>query len=160
MHRRRQSQQEQRVFLRSGRRRESLGILLGDKAGIEIAADKSRMREQRRLKRNVAVDAANHEGIERGAHFGDGIVAITAVGDELGNHRVVVHRDLATFIHARIDAYAAVFRHRQASFHVGSRWSIANKPAGGRQKIAVGILSIDAALDGPAATRNRALLQR
>ena len=63
-----QREQEVRVVVRHQRGREALRVLLGDEAGVEVAGDELRVRQQRRLERDVARDAADHEGVERLAH--------------------------------------------------------------------------------------------
>ena len=57
-------------------------------------------------KRDVAADAADDEAVERLAHLHDGVHAVAAVHDQLGDHRVVVHRDLAALVDAGVHAHA------------------------------------------------------
>ena len=83
-----------------------MGILLGNKACVEVARDKPRMRQQGRLEWNVRADATNHECVQSFAHFGDGVVAITAVHDEFGDHRVVEHRNFTALLHTGVYAHA------------------------------------------------------
>ena len=65
-------------------------------------------------------DAIDDEGIERLRLRIDRRLAIARVGDEFGDHRIVVDRNLAAFLHARIvahgDAAEMAFR-RRAIFH-------------------------------------------
>ena len=104
---RRQRAQQDRVVVGHRRGREALGELLGDETGVEVAGNELRVREQRRLERDVRVDAADRERIERLAHLGDRLGARPAVHDQLGDHRVVIHRDLAAFVDAGVHPNAA-----------------------------------------------------
>ena len=83
-----------------------MGVLLGNKARIEFTRHKTWMRQQGRLEWNVRADATNHECVQGFAHFGDGIVAVASMHDELGDHRVVEHWNLATFLHTGVYAHA------------------------------------------------------
>ena len=58
-------------------------------------------------------DAADDEGVERLAHPRDRVGAVAPVHDQLGDHRVVVHRDLAAFGDAGVHAHAAGRVHRR-----------------------------------------------
>ncbi len=51
--------------------------------------------------------AADVVGVQRVAHAVDGLLTILAVGDQLGDHGVVVHRHLAALADARVDAHVA-----------------------------------------------------
>jgi hypothetical protein len=116
--------------VRYGLGRKSFRILLGDEAGVEIALHETRMGEQRRLERNVARDATNHEPVECLAHAGDRLVAIASMDDQFGDHRVVKHRDLAAFVHAGIDTNAATVGHRLRGLHVLRRRSVFDQATG------------------------------
>ena len=70
-----------------------------------------------------------------------------AVGDQLGDHRVVEHRDLAALVDAGVDAHGRRRRPRAAA--------IAHQPAGRRQEVAERVLGVDAALDRPAVAASR-----
>ena len=109
------------------------------------------MTHQRRLEYEVARDAADHERIERLAHALDGGVARGAVHHELGDHRVVVHRDLAALVDAGVDAHAAFDLRRR---------TVAHETSHRRQEAAQRILGIDAALDGPALALDLGLRER
>ena len=123
--------------------------MVGDKAGVEIARHKLRMGQQRRLKRNIAADAADHKSIERLAHFGNRLGTVLAVHDELGNHRVVVHRNFAAVLHAGVDPHALPPVGVRGKH--GFRWRLeTHQTADRRQEAAKRVFGIDAALDGPA----------
>jgi hypothetical protein len=105
--------------------------------------------------RHVVRHAADIELVERAAHAVDRLDPRLAVGAELGDHRIVEHRDLAALVHAGIDA------------HVGARLGLAvlHQAAGRRQEVAERVLGIDARLDRPALElhvllRERQLLAR
>src|SRR5437762_1612388 len=55
----RERTQKGRIVMRHRRGRKPLRELLGDEAGVEVAGDELRMREQRRLERDVRMDAAD-----------------------------------------------------------------------------------------------------
>ena len=117
------------------------------------------MRQQRRLERNVAADAADHEAVERLAHACDRMLAVLAVHDELGDHRVVIHRDLAAVVHAGVHPHAVQVRGVAREHGLGRRLEL-HQPAGGRQEVAERIFGVDAALDGPAIALHLGLRQR
>ena len=71
--------------------------------------------------------------------------------DQLGDHRVVVHRDLAAFVDAGVHAHRA--RHLR-------RRPIADQAADRRQEAALRILGIDPALDRPAVALQVGLRER
>ena len=150
--------QEQRIVVRHVLGAEALGIVLGDEAGVELAGDEPRVRQQRGLEGDVAADAADHEGVQRGAHLGDGVVAVAAVHDELGDHRVVEHRDLAALVDAGVHAHTTkapvrigrALQRLGALLQVGRRRCVLHQAAGGGQEVAERVFRIDAALDGPA----------
>ena len=88
--------------------------------------------------------AADQEVVERARHALDGGGAVLAVGAELGDHRVVEHRDLVAFAHPGVVA------HRDGLVVAFRRRLVAHQPADGRQEAAIGVLGIDTALDRPA----------
>ena len=99
------------------------------------------MLQQRRLECDVRRDAADHERVQRLAHAGDRLVACRAVADQLGDHRVVVHRHFAALVDAGIDAHLSRNLRRRDEL---------DEPPAGRQEAAQRILGVDAALDRPA----------
>ena len=117
---RRQHAEEDRIVVRHCLGAEALGVLLGDEASVEVAGNELRVREQRGLERDVRVDAADREGIEGLPHLRDRLAPVAAVHDQLGDHRVVVHRDLAAFVDAGVDTHP---------FELGRR-RVLHEPAG------------------------------
>ncbi len=81
------------------------------------------MMHQRRQKRNVVADAVDIERVERARLGLDRGCPRRAVGDELGDHRIIEDRDLAAFLDAGVvahrDAVMARFR-RRTVFHQAS----------------------------------------
>ena len=71
-----QSHQEVGVIVGHVLCMEAVGIVLGDEAGVELARDKVRVRQQGRLERDVGADAADGKAVERFTGLGDGVVAI------------------------------------------------------------------------------------
>ena len=128
---------------------EAVRVMLGDEAGVEVAGHELRVRQQRRLERDVALHALDDEAIERLTHAGDGIRAVLAVHDQLGDHRVVEHRDLATVDDAGIDTHAMRDR-GLALLQVRRGRRKAHQATGGGQEAAERVFGVDAALHGPA----------
>ena len=145
----RQSHQEICIGMRHILCPEALGIVFCDEAGIEITRDKPGMRQQSRLERDIARNTTNHKAIERFTHFGNRIQAVLAMHDEFGNHRVVVHGNLAAILHA------GVHPDTLPPGHVGGEHGFlrrlkAHQAASGGQEVAKGILGIDTAFHRPA----------
>ena len=141
---------------------ETLAVVLGNEAGVELPTYELRVGQQGGLEGDVAADATDHEGIERLSHLGNGLVAVAPVDDQLGDHRVVVHRDLAALVHARVHPYAAIVAAVVGStlqgiatlLEVLRRRLVAHQTACGRQEVAEGVFRIDTAFDGPTVARN------
>ena len=75
------------------------------------------------------------------------------MGDELGDHRIVIDRDLATLEDARVVAHGN-------ALDVLFRWrTIGDEATRGGQEVARRVFRIDAALDGPAPQFHIALLE-
>jgi hypothetical protein len=138
---------------------EAAGVVFRDEAGVEVAGHELRVRQQRRLEGDVARDAADHEAVEGVAHLAIASLRIGAVHDQLGDHRVVVHRDLAALAHAGVHAHAVQVLGVRGP-HAGLRRLEAHQPAGGRQEAAERILGVDAALDRPAVALHVGLRER
>ena len=130
---------------------ESVRILLGDERGREATFREPRMPHQRRLEHDVGRDAADHERVQRLRHPRDRLAAARRVHDELRDHRVVVHRDLAALVHAGVDAHAA--RHLL-------RRPVAHQASHRRQEPPQRILGVDAALDRPSVALDVGLRER
>jgi len=84
---------------------ESVGKFIGNKVGCESTFDKTRMNHQGIEEADVVINAADIVGIQGFHHVFDGFIAGIAVGNQLGNHRVVKHGDFATFENAGINPH-------------------------------------------------------
>ncbi len=133
---------------------EALGIFFLDEAGRQAPLAPARMVHQCADEGHVVLDAVDIEGVE-GVGLGvDGGDARRPVGDELGDHRIVEHRDLAALLDAGVVA------HRDVADLRSSGWrAILHQAADGRQEVAEGVLGVDAALDGPAVELHVRLLE-
>ena len=93
--------------LRVGRRAvEAVGIFVGDEVGGEVARAEARVLHQRREEIDIVADAVDHERVERGDLRVDRRLAGRRPGDQLGDHRVVEHAELAAVDDAVVDADA------------------------------------------------------
>src|SRR5439155_18539237 len=106
-------------------------------------------RRDRRKKRDVVPDAGNVIAVERLAQPVNRDIAVGAMGDQLGDHRIVIKGDFSAFEHPAIDPDTLVFG-----------WAIANEAPDRRQEIARRILGIDPRLDRPAGLPYRLLAER
>ena len=113
-------------------RMETVGKFLGDEAGRKPSLAPARMLHQRRKERNVVADAVDDEGVERRRLGVDRGEPVGRVGDQLGDHRIVVDRDFAALIDAGVVA------HRDAAVvpSAGGRY-FTRRPVEGR-KLRVG----------------------
>src|SRR6185312_16063418 len=139
------TRQQLGVFAHRRRGVEALGKFLGDEAGGKLSGTPALARHQRREKRNVVADAVDYEGVEGGGLRVDGRFAPRRVGDELGDHRIVIERYLAAFIDTGVVADG------DARLAALGRRAVARQTAGRGQEIAVRIFGINPALDRPAA---------
>ena len=126
-----------------------MGVVFSNETCVEIAGHKFGVCQQSSLERNVGTDAANDEAIQCFAHFGNGVVAVGAMHNQLGDHGVVEHGDLATILHA------CIHTHTQEVLRVGLEHGLhrrlkTHQAARRRQEIAEGIFGVDTALNGPA----------
>ena len=154
-----QGHQEVGIVMRHIFCAETMGVVFGNEACVEIASHKFGVSQQSRLEWNVGTDTANDKSIESFAHFGDGIVAVSAMHDQFGNHGVVEHGDLATILHASVHA------HTQQVLRVGLEHGLhgrleTHQTACRRQEIAEGIFGVDTALNGPAVALHISLRDR
>jgi hypothetical protein len=77
-----------------------------DQAGIDLARDEIGMTERFHQERGVGPDRPHRAA---GKHFSQPfarLVAVGAMGDDLGDHRVVERRDFAALLDAGVDAPA------------------------------------------------------
>ena len=135
--------------------REAVGIFLGDETGRDPALAPARMRHKCGEERDVVADAFEFETVERLGHGIDGGEPVGRVGAELGDHRVVEHRDLRALGNAGI----VPERHAVDIADLGGR-AVAGQAADRGQEVAVGILGIEPAFDRPAVDGHVILRQR
>ena len=134
--------------------REAVRKLLGDEVGRQRPGLPARMRHQRRQEADIVLDSGDLEPVERLLHRRDGRPARRRVRHQLGDHRVVEHRDFRALDHAGVDPHGGALRRA-----LGGRGVARQAPDGG-QEAAQRILGIDAALDRPARQAHIVLGQR
>ena len=147
---------------------EALAVVLRNKSGVELPARKVRVTDQGGLKRDIAADAANQKPIKRLAHLLDRIRAIATVHDQLGDHRVIKHRDFAALVDAGIDpdatemiiAVGRALQRERPLLETLHRRLIAHQSPCRWQEIAQWIFSIDPALNRPPTAPNVLLRER
>ena len=83
---------------------EALGIFLGDEAGGDLAGAEARVLHQRGEEIDIVADAVDLERSSASTCASIGLVARRRPGDQLGDHRVVEHADLAAVGDAVVDA--------------------------------------------------------
>ena len=86
----------------------AVGELLRDESRRQIPRSEAAVRHERAQEVEVVAHAADLVAVERGAHQCARMLAVAAVRDELGDHRVVVYRDLAALENARVHAHHAL----------------------------------------------------
>src|SRR5262249_57756728 len=92
-------------------------------------------------------DPFHHGHFEGATHARDRLLAVAAVRDDLGDHRIVVRRDRALSVRERFDTDARPARRTERANHAR------------RRNERVRVLGVDAALDGVAGERDLALLE-
>ena len=79
-------------------------IFIGDKGGGDVPAFKPVMIIDRLKEGNIVPNTVELKFVEGALHRIYGDAAVLAPCAELGNHRVIIHRDFAAFINACIIA--------------------------------------------------------
>ena len=121
-----------------------------DQSSVEIRLRKRRTGDEARQELDVVGDADDAILRQRLQHARAGPLARVVADDQLGDHRVVVRRDLVAFLDAGVDAHVQrLGRRRQMQ-----------QPAGRGQEALVRIFGVDARLDGMAANSQLLLRQR
>ena len=85
---------------------EALGIFIGDEVGREVTFAEARVLHQRGEEIDIVADAVDHELVERLRLRVDRLHSRRRPGDQLGDHRVVKHADLAPVGDAVVDSDA------------------------------------------------------
>jgi hypothetical protein len=142
-----------RRFARRPQRLETTGKFFGNEGRRQLAFAPARMLHDRGKKRDVVADAFDGEGVKRVSLRDDGLFTRLRMGDELGDHRVVVDRDFAAF------GNAGVVAHRHARVLALRRRPIPHQPADRRHEIAVRVLGINPRFDRPAGLFHVTLLE-
>ena len=131
---------------------EAIRELVLDIGRRDVARPEAFLVHHRRDERNIVLDAFDVKAVERGGLRIQGGVAVLAVRDQLGDHRIIEHRDLVALANAGIHAHSALtkraFARRVEAAQTADRW----------QEFAVRIFGVDAAFDGPSIDLEAALL--
>jgi hypothetical protein len=77
-----------------------------DEAGVEGALAKFRGAAQSGEKSGIAAGTGDDRGVERIGEHAQSLLAVAAMRDQLGDHRVVERRHLVTGGNASVDAQA------------------------------------------------------
>ena len=85
-------------------------------------------------------DAVDQEAVERDDLPVHRLRAVLSIGDQLGDHRIIIDRNFAALGDTIVDTHAVD----------GLGRLVAHQPAGRGQEAPIGILGIDAAFDRPA----------
>ena len=110
------------------------------KSRIELRRTKIRIAQYSPEEGNVCLDPSDKIFVQRTGEAADGLLAIRPVANQLGQQRIVIHRNVPAFVHAAVAANSWARRLEQQG---NLPWA--------REIVVVGILGIDAALDGMAA---------
>lgn len=148
---------------------ETIGVLLRDEVGGKLAGNEFLIVHNVSQEANVVVESADDVCIESVAHVSNGFEASRSVGHELGDKRIIVHGDFTSFFNSTIDAKPLnsseslrtrdVFDSARRSVFSDSRRGVASHFSDRGQKVAKGILGVDARLDGPSFDLDVRLLQ-
>ena len=145
VHNRRDRSHRRCRFLGEFNAGETFRIFLFDECGADIAGLPARVVHHCLKEWDIVADALDLEAIKSVLHLVDRGGTIRPGGAELGDHRIVEHRDLAALFHACVIPDGTAI-----GVDAFGRRAIAREPADRRKEIAVGVLGVDAALDRPA----------
>ena len=140
-------------------RAKPVGVVFCNETGIEISRHKLGVRQERRLKWDVATDTPNHKAVECFAHFGNGIEPVFTVNNQLGNHRVIKHRNFTAVLHSGIDPYAIQMVGIRLPHGLGGRGKT-NQSPGGREEVTERVFRIDSAFHRPTLALDLGLRER
>ena len=133
--------QQARIVVGDIRSDEAFRVFFGEKCSRKDSGNKAGMLHQRGLERDVRAQTANQKDVQRFTQACNGLIAIVAVADEFGDHRIVVHRYFATLIYAGVHTHLVFDRFRRLE---------SDQSPGRRHETPEGIFGIDSTLDGPA----------
>ena len=135
---------------------EQRGVLALDQRRVEIGGGKSLGLHQAAQKGHVGVQAQDL-GLPQGLRQpGQGLGAVLAPDDELGDHGVVVGTDLVALTKPGVQARQVVSGGEAHMLGPASH----PQPTGGGQELGIGVFCTQARLDGMAAPRYLVLAQR
>ena len=133
---------------------------LVDQRGVHARFAEGRVVEQVAQKACVVAQAQQRGVVQRGHEAADGVLAVAAMGDELGHHGVVVGGDFAALADAGVDAHLA----KRSLAPGAARQRLLGPPvahrAGLRREAVVGVFGVQAHLDGMAGQHDVLLRQR
>jgi len=81
-------------------------LVLVYEMGVEAPFNKSRMREKDLEKRDGGSHSSDFVFTQCSLHAKDGLLATFTIGDDLGNERIIFHRDRGSGTHAAVGADA------------------------------------------------------
>ena len=139
MHSSSHNHRNMRIILRHQIRIKAIGKFLSNKISGQLTSHKSRVHHQCIKKANIVIYPANIISIQRIHHKINSCFPIIAIGNQLRDHRVIMHRNLTTLIDPAIHPHA---------FPLG--FTITREPANRRHKVTERILRIDPRLHSPA----------
>ena len=113
------------------------GDLAADQSRIHQAVAESRQRRQRMQESRVGARSGDHGALQTLCEPSDGLRAVDAVRDQLGDHGIVERRDHGAGLHAGIDTQPIAFRNIEADDRTRRRHEAAG-----------GVLRVEARLDG------------
>ena len=136
--------QDQRLVIRRRNAFKAVRKLVLDIGCRDVSGAEPGLIHDRGHERDIVLNTFDVEAVERCSLNVERLVAVLAVRDQLGDHRVIEHRDLIAFAHTRIEAYRAAI---QRSFH---RRMETLQASDGWQELAVRVFGVYTAFDRPA----------
>ena len=113
--------------------------MVPDKVRVEIAAHEGRVAQYVGSEAQCGFDASDAKLLDGAQHAGNGFGAVGPEGDQLGNHRVVINRDVHALFKAVVDAHAGALRP-----HVGGQRTDVG------QEVVLRVFGVHAHFDGVA----------
>ena len=99
-----------------------------EKAGVELGGEKGRMGGDLAQQIEIGLHAGDLVLRERGFEAPAGRMSIPVPHDQLGDHRVVMHRDGIALPYARVHADMPVFRRRAQMLERADDWACSPAP--------------------------------
>ena len=95
MNRRSHNGSNGRISLRHQIRIKTIGKFFGNKVGRQLSRHKSWMYHQGIQETNIVINTANIIGIQSINHAVNRLTSIIAIGNQFGDHRIIMHRHFA-----------------------------------------------------------------